>query len=120
VTFVVKALFSYPHSIKSIRRQIHGDAEFVLNLFQPHDAPLALDGRLSEVYGEIDRVADGVAALGLKEDTRGTDVPGDPRRSVLKAYGRFKTISLGATPVFMHAQDYPQIARLTSPQYFDS
>ena len=119
-SFVVKIFLSCPHSIKSIRRQIHGDAEFVLNLFQPHDAPLALDGRLSEVYGEIDRVADGVAALSLKEDTRGADVPGHPRRSVLKAYGHSKLIPLGATSVFMHAQDYPQIARLTSPQYFDS
>ena len=76
--------------------------DFIGILIQPHDAPLALDGRLSEVYGESERVADGVGAPGLKEDTRGADVTGDPRRSVLKAYGRRKLIPLGATP-FLHS-----------------
>ena len=98
----ISEVFHCPLSIKSIRRQIHGDAEFALNLFQPHDAPLALNRRLSEVYGESERVADGVGALSLKEDTRGADVTGDPRRSVLKAYGHRKTIPLGATP-FLHS-----------------
>ena len=49
--------FSFMSALNQIdTKSNHGDAEFALNLFQPHDAPLALDGRLSEVYGEVDRV----------------------------------------------------------------
>jgi hypothetical protein len=107
--FLLSLKIHLQSSIKNVGSQFHGDAEFALNLFQSHDALLALNRRLSEVYGELDRVAHAVALLVLEQDPRGADVTGDPRRSVVKAYRHLKSISLSATSFFIHAEAHPAI-----------
>jgi hypothetical protein len=45
-------------STKTIRRELHGDAELTIARLYPHHARFALEGLVFETEGEPDRVSD--------------------------------------------------------------
>jgi hypothetical protein len=60
----------FPFSTKNIRLHLHGDAELTVARLHPYHARLALDGRVFEIEGKLDRLSDCICALGLKEKSR--------------------------------------------------